>query len=151
MIKTPRSRCQTIAILAAMALSTIACGTTVVAATPSPAGAHVYFIGLKDGDAVKSPLTLHFGLSGMGVAPAGVVMENTGHHHLFIDTPLPADSSQPIPAIDGKVMHFGKGQTETTITLTPGKHTLQLELGDAPHVPHSPAVASEVITVKVVP
>ena len=87
----------------------------------------------------------------MGVAPAGVVMENTGHHHLFIDTPLPTDASQPIPAIEGKVMHFGKGQTEASITLTPGKHTLQLELGDATHVPHSPAVVSEVITVKVVP
>ena len=119
--------------------------------TPAPAGAHVYFIGLKDGDTVKSPLTLRFGLTGMGIAPAGIVLDNTGHHHLFIDTPLPADPSQPVPAVEGKVLHFGKGQTETTITLTPGKHTLQLELADAKHVAHEPAVASEVITVNVAP
>jgi hypothetical protein len=119
--------------------------------TPSPAGARAYFVGLKDGDVVKSPLTLHFGLSGMGVAPAGIVMENTGHHHLFIDTPLPADPSQPVPALEGKVIHYGKGQTEATITLAPGKHTLQLELADARHIAHDPTVASEVVSITVLP
>lgn len=119
--------------------------------TPAPATARVYFVGLKDGETVKSPLTLHFGLSGMGVAPAGIVVENTGHHHLFVDTPLPSDSSQPVPAVEGKVLHFGKGQTETTLTLAPGKHTLQLELADARHVPHEAPVVSEVITVIVAP
>ena len=70
-------------------------------------------------------------ITSAGIAPAGIVLDNTGHHHLFIDTPLPADASQPVPAVEGKVLHFGKGQTEATITLTPGKHTLQLELADA--------------------
>ena len=137
--------------LSALALFAIAGSATALDRTPAPAGAHVYFIDLKNGATVKSPLTLHFGLTGMGIAPAGIVFDNTGHHHLFIDTPLPADGSQPVPAVDGKVIHFGKGQTETTITLTPGKHTLQLELADATHVPHSPAVASGVVTVNVAP
>lgn len=145
-----RSRCRILALLSSIALTTWVC-TPVLAATPSPAGARVYFIGLKDGDTVKSPVTLRFGLAGMGIAPAGIVMENTGHHHLFIDTPLPADSSQPVPAVEGKVVHFGKGQTETTVTLTPGKHTLQLELADATHVPHTPAVKSDVLTITVAP
>jgi len=146
-----RSRRRVLAVLSVFALTVGVAATAAIAGTPSPAGARVYFIGLKDGDTVKSPLTLRFGLSGMGIAPAGIVMDNTGHHHLFIDTPLPADGSQPVPAVDGKVIHFGKGQTETTITLTPGKHTLQLELADATHVPHSPAVASGVVTVNVAP
>jgi hypothetical protein len=118
--------------------------------TPSPAGAEVYFVGLKDGAKVTSPLTLHFGLKGMGVAPAGIKFDNTGHHHLLVDTDLPADLGQPLPAIDNKILHFGKGQTETTLTLTPGKHTLQLVLGDATHTPHSPPVVSKKITIDVV-
>src|SRR3546814_18128161 len=74
----------------------------------------------------------------MGIAPAGTAVENTGHHHLLIDTGLPP-LDQPIPA-DAQHVHFGKGQTETTITLSPGKHTLQLLLGDQNHIPHVPAV-----------
>ena len=116
----------------------------------SPAGAEVYFVGLQDGARVKNPVVVHFGLKGMGVAPAGVQMENTGHHHLFIDTELPTDFTKPIPAVADKIVHFGKGQTETTLTLTPGKHTLQLLLGDYQHVPHNPPVMSKKITINVV-
>jgi Domain of unknown function (DUF4399) len=116
--------------------------------TPSPAGAEVYIISPKDGAKVSSPFVVEFGLKGMGVAPAGVKIENTGHHHLLIDTDAPADLSAPLPSSD-KVMHFGKGQTQTTLTLPPGKHTLQLLLGDNAHVPHNPPVISKKITVTV--
>ena len=95
------------------------------------------------------PLVVRFGLKGMGIAPAGIVMENTGHHHLFLDTPLPTDMSQPIPAVEGKVIHYGKGQTEAELTLAPGEHALQLLLGDAKHVPHEPPVASKKLTITV--
>jgi Domain of unknown function (DUF4399) len=116
--------------------------------TPSPAGASVYIISPKDGAKVSSPFVVEFGLKGMGVAPAGVKIENTGHHHLLIDTDAPTDLSAPLPSSD-KVMHFGKGQTQTTLTLPPGKHTLQLLLGDNAHVPHNPPVISKKITVTV--
>jgi uncharacterized protein DUF4399 len=116
--------------------------------TPSPAGAEVYIISPKNGAKVSSPFVVEFGLKGMGVAPAGVKIENTGHHHLLIDTDAPADLSAPLPSSD-KVMHFGKGQTQTTLTLPPGKHTLQLLLGDSGHVPHNPPVISKKITVTV--
>ncbi len=117
--------------------------------TPSPAGAEVYIISPKDGAKVAGPVTVRFGLKGMGVAPAGVKFDNTGHHHLLIDTDVPADLSAPIPAVPDKVVHFGKGQTETTVTLPPGKHTLQLVLGDQNHVPHNPPVVSKKITITV--
>ena len=116
--------------------------------TPSPADAQVYIISPKDGAKVSSPVVVQFGLKGMGIAPAGVKLENTGHHHLLIDTDAPADAGAPLPASD-KVVHFGKGQTETTVKLTPGKHTLQLLLGDADHVPHNPPVISKKITITV--
>ena len=117
--------------------------------TPSPPGAQVYFIGIKDGSRLSNPVTLHFGLKGMGIAPAGIKMENTGHHHLFIDTDLPTDLSQPLPAVENRVIHFGKGQTEVTLTLPPGRHTLQLVLGDAAHIPHDPPIVSKKITITV--
>ena len=116
--------------------------------TPSAPGAEVYIISPKDGAKVSSPFVVQFGLKGMGIAPAGIKFDNTGHHHLLIDTDAPADSSAPLPASD-KVMHFGKGQTETTLTLPPGKHTLQLLLGDFSHVPHNPPVMSKKITITV--
>ena len=112
--------------------------------TPAPADAKVYIISPKNGATVHGPVTVRFGLSGMGVAPAGTVAENTGHHHLIIDAPLPP-LDQPLPK-DDTHLHFGKGQTETVLTLKPGKHTLQLVLGDANHVPHDPPVVSEKIT-----
>ena len=120
-----------------------------MAQTPSPAGASVYFINLNDGDTVSSPFKVQFGLVGMGVAPVGVEKPNTGHHHLIIDTTLSADElKSPIPA-DAQHLHFGGGQTEAMVTLPPGRHTLQLVLGDWSHVPHVPPVMSPVIKVTV--
>jgi hypothetical protein len=116
--------------------------------TPSPKGAECEILSPADGAVVKNPVRVVFGLKGMGIAPAGVAFENTGHHHLLIDTEVPADLSQPLPATDN-IKHFGKGQTETELTLTPGKHTLQLLLGDNLHVPHDPAVKSQKITITV--
>lgn len=116
-------------------------------ATPAPKDAKVYFIEPKDGAAVTGPVKVVFGLAGMGVAPAGIEKENTGHHHLLIDGPK-VDIKMPLPTTD-QVKHFGGGQTETTITLAPGKHTLQLLLGDLKHQPHSPPVMSEKITITV--
>ena len=115
---------------------------------PSPAGAEVYIVSPKDGAKVTSPVTVVFGLKGMGIAPAGIKFDNTGHHHLVIDGDAPADLSLPIPANE-KSVHFGKGQTETSLTLAPGKHTLLLVLGDSLHVPHDPAVISKKITITV--
>jgi hypothetical protein len=117
--------------------------------TPSAAGATVTIINLKDGDTVTSPFKVQFGLTGMGVAPAGVEKPNTGHHHLIIDTTLSADALKaPIPS-DAKHVHFGGGQTEAMVTLPSGQHTLQLVLGDWSHVPHVPPVMSKPITVTV--
>jgi hypothetical protein len=116
--------------------------------TPSPAGAEVYIISPADGATVTSPFTVRFGLKGMGIAPAGIQFENSGHHHLLIDTPLPADLGQPLPTTDN-VRHFGKGQTEVELKLAPGKHTLQLVLGDYLHIPHNPPVTSKPITIVV--
>jgi hypothetical protein len=118
------------------------------ARTPAPAGAEVYFISPKDGDTVARDVVVRFGLKGMGVAPAGIQVEKTGHHHLLIDTDLPANLGAPL-ANDAQHRHFGAGQTETTLTLEPGKHTLQLVLGDWLHVPHDPPVASAKITITV--
>lgn len=113
----------------------------------APATAKVYFIEPKDGAEVTGPVVVKFGLSGMGVAPAGVEKKDTGHHHLLINQKL-ADGMAAIPA-DDKHRHFGLGQTEATVTLPPGKHTLQLVLGDHQHIPHNPLVASELITITV--
>ena len=137
-------------ILAALFITavTVAAGP-VAAETPSPAGAVVYFINLKDGDTVTSPFKVQFGLSGIGVAPVGVQTPNTGHHHLIIDTQLsPEQMQQPIPA-DDQHRHFGGGQTETMLTLPSGPHTLQLVLGDWSHIPHNPPVMSSVIKITV--
>ena len=118
--------------------------------TPAPADAKVYFINLKDGDTVTSPVTIHFGLSGMGIAPAGTQVPNTGQHHLFIDAaPLEGDALNEAIPMDEHHVHFGKGQTEAVVTLPKGSHTLQLVLGDWSHIPHNPPVMSERITVNV--
>lgn len=118
-----------------------------LAQTPAPEGAKVYFISPKNGEEITGPVTVKFGLSGMGVAPAGVEKQHTGHHHLIINTTV-KDMTQPLPADDNH-KHFGGGQTEAKITLPPGQHTLQLLLGDHNHVPHSPPVMSDVITITV--
>ena len=115
----------------------------------APAGAEVYFIAPADGATVTSPVTVKFGLKGMGVAPAGVKGDNTGHHHLLIDTDVSdLKLDAPLPATD-KVVHFGKGQTETTVTLAPGKHTLELLFADYRHVPFDPTLHSQKITITV--
>lgn len=108
----------------------------------------LYIITPANGATVKSPVTVKFGLKGMGVAPAGIEFANTGHHHLLIDLDKLPDLKQPIPA-DKQHVHFGAGQTETTLELAPGKHTLQLLLGDHLHRPHATPVVSEKITITV--
>ncbi|OEC47399.1 rod shape-determining protein RodA [Pseudomonas sp. 1D4] len=116
--------------------------------TPAPEGAKVYFIEPANGATVDKTFTVKFGLKGMGVAPAGVDAPATGHHHLLIDLDQEPAMNMPLPMTDN-LKHFGKGQTETEVTLPPGKHTLQLLVGDKNHVPLDPPVISEKITVTV--
>ena len=112
-----------------------------------PDDARVYFITPTAGETVTSPVVVRFGLYEMGVAPAGVVKAGTGHHHLIVDAELPPPDL-PIPATD-HYRHFGKGQTEVSLELTPGEHTLQLLLADHIHVPHDPPVVSARISITV--
>jgi hypothetical protein len=115
----------------------------------APAGAEVYFISPHDGDKITGPVTVRFGLKGMGIAPAGIKFDNTGHHHLLVDTDVSElKLDAPVPATD-KILHFGKGQTETTLTLTPGKHTLQLVFADYLHQAFDPVLQSRKITITV--
>jgi hypothetical protein len=129
-------------------LLALSCGVAFADQTASASGAEVYFIAPKDGARVASPVKVVFGLKGMGVAPAGIKFDNTGHHHLLVDTAVPSDLTQPLPATDN-IRHFGKGQTETTLDLPPGKHTLQLLFADATHTPFTPNVVSKKITITV--
>ncbi len=135
------------AALASMALAGCGPDAEPTARTPSPPGAKVTILEPADGAEVTSPVTVKFGIEGMEVAPAGTEKKNSGHHHLLINATL-ADANVTIPA-DDKHKHFGKGQTEASIDLDPGTHTLQLVLGDHNHVPHDPVVQSEVITITV--
>ena len=116
--------------------------------TPSLGGARVYIVAPAPGAIVASPVTVVFGLEGMGVAPAGVEKAGTGHHHLLVDVESLPDLALPLPA-DDRHLHFGAGQTQTTLELAPGTHTLQLVLGDHNHVPHAPPVVSTRITITV--
>ena len=111
------------------------------------AEARVYFINLEDGDEVESPFLIQFGLSEMGIAPAGIDRENTGHHHLLINV-KDLDFSKPIPASKNHI-HFGGGQTESLVELPPGDYRLQLVLGDMTHTPHTPPVVSKLINITV--
>ncbi len=115
--------------------------------TPSADGARVFFITPIDGATVSNPIRIDFGIEGMSVVKAGDMQAHSGHHHLLVDTGLPA-LDLPIPA-DTNHIHFGDGSTSTEITLEPGEHTLQLLLGDHLHIPHEPPVASEVINITV--
>jgi len=115
--------------------------------SPAPANARLSFIDLPNNARVPGKLTVRFALTGMEVVPAGPPRRNAGHHHLLIDTELPP-LDQPIPA-DFNHIHFGGGQTETEIALSPGRHTLQLLFADHEHIPHNPPVMSEKITVEV--
>lgn len=119
-----------------------------VKSQPAPEGAEVYFITPKDGDVIEGDVVVKFGLKGLGVAPAGTKNEKTGHHHLLINMEKLPPVDQSMPATDN-IKHFGGGQTETTISLPKGKHTLQLLVGDYLHVPHNPQIASEKITITV--
>lgn len=118
------------------------------ARTMAPQGASVYIASPSHGEVVSSPVTVRFGLKGMGVAPAGVEKAKTGHHHLLIDVSTLPSMDAPIPS-DDHHKHFGGGQTEVTIELGPGEHTLQLLLGDFTHIPHDAPVMSERITITV--
>lgn len=136
------------ALLLALVAPPVLADAPALPRSPAPDGARVYFIAPQDGQTVGRTFTVRFGLSGMGVAPAGIQMEHTGHHHLLVDLDTLPPEGQPLPA-DSQHIHFGKGQTETTLTLEPGTHTLQLLLGDHLHIPHQPPVVSERITVVV--
>jgi hypothetical protein len=138
-------------ILSITGLALIVAATTVASQLPrtkSPEGARAYIISPRTGATVGQTFTVQFGLKGMGVAPAGVNTPNTGHHHLLVDLPKPPDMTMPLPVNDN-IRHFGGGQTEVDLKLAPGKHTLQLLLGDHLHTPHEKPVMSEVVTVTV--
>jgi uncharacterized protein DUF4399 len=150
-IAFPASAIRAVAAVVAAALlaaSAPAAAQTKGGPSPSAPGAAVYFVDIKDGATLPTKPTIHFGLRNMGVAPAGLAKENSGHHHLLIDVPVPP-LDKPIPN-DFNHLHFGSGQTEAEVSLTPGKHTLQLLLADKDHIPHNPPVMSERITVNVV-
>jgi hypothetical protein len=118
------------------------------AQTPASEDAYLYVIAPRDGERVISPFRIQFGLRNMGITHAGDATPGTGHHHLLVDVADPLDSAEPIPQ-DKKHVHFGKGQTETTLELPPGRHTLQLVLGDGDHKLFRPSVASKPIQVTV--
>lgn len=141
--------------LAAFTAATLISTPVVAQMTPSLEGANVYFVNLEDGASVSSPVTVVFGLSGMGVAPAGTEAENTGHHHLLLNRPALGENEfgerefkEGLPN-DSMHMHFGGGQTQVTLDLPEGEHTLQLVFADANHIPHDPPVVSDVITINV--
>jgi hypothetical protein len=115
-----------------------------------PADAKVLFVEPKNGAEISGPVKVVMGVSGIEIAPAGTDKANTGHHHILIDTDVPTGekAEYPLPAEDN-IKHFGKGQTETSLTLTPGKHSLQLVVGDGNHIPYDPALASEKIYITV--
>jgi len=131
----------------AIAVAALLLPALALARTPAPQGARVYIVSPQNGATVSGPVKVVFGLEGMGVAPAGIEKAKTGHHHLIIDADLPS-VNEPVPS-DDNYRHFGGGQTEVTIDLAPGTHTLQLIMGDHNHVPHDPPVVSEKISITV--
>ena len=133
----------------ALMIGTIVLSIPVGAQTPAPPDAVVYIITPREGQRVRSPVTVRFGLRNMGVTRAGDTTPNMGHHHLLVDVTEPVEPNEPIPT-DRKHLHFGAGQTETQLDLPPGKHTLQLVLGDAEHKPFNPVVASNKVTITVI-
>ncbi|CAN7753874.1 DUF4399 domain-containing protein [Caballeronia sp. LjRoot29] len=140
----------TVAIAAISISISLISGAALAGPTPAPADAYAYIGYPNNGQTLPAgkPFRVWFGLRYMGVAPRGVKYPNTGHHHLLIDTDLPSSFDDEIPS-DRQHLHFGAGETETTLELPPGKHTLQLLMGDAAHVPHNPPVYSKKITIYV--
>ena len=135
--------CKILGLLIALSLASAALAGN----TSAPPGAYAYIISPKHGEVVSRPVKVVFGLSGIGIAPAGMQKDNTGHHHLLIDTELPP---MDLPILtDEQHMHFGGGQTEVVIELAPGEHSLQLLVGDFSHIPHNPPVMSERIAITV--
>ena len=122
--------------------------STIFATFSISANPKVYFINLEDGDRVESPFLIQFGLSGMGIAPAGTDRSNTGHHHLLINVD-DIDLSKPIPSSSNHI-HFGGGQTESLVDLMPGNYSMQLVLGDMTHTPHNPPIISQRINITVI-
>lgn len=142
-----RLRAGAVVAIAGLLGGSPAAGEESITRESAPDGARVYFISPADGDVLASPVTVRFGLAGMGVAPAGVGVPKTGHHHVIVDAELPP-FDQPVPS-DESHRHFGGGQTEVVLELSPGVHTLQLLLGDRNHVPHAPPVVSDRIAITV--
>lgn len=135
-------------VLLCIAGTAVAADAPTLPTTKAPAGAEVYITSPRDGATVAQQFTVSFGLKGMGIAPAGVAKEHTGHHHLLVDVKQLPAAGQPIPK-DEQHIHFGGGQTQTQLKLSPGTHTLQLELGDQNHIPFVPKLASKKITIHV--
>jgi hypothetical protein len=136
-------------IVLAFAAALLPASAALAGATPAPENAQVYFIWPSDGTVIHGgKFWVRMGLRNMGVAPRGTAVPNTGHHHLLIDTDLPTNMDEQIPN-DRNHLHFGAGETEARVELPPGKHTLQLLLGDKDHIPHKPPVSSKKITVTV--
>ncbi len=134
---------------AGLAACVLLAGQALAGPTPSPPGAKAYFITPQDGDVIEGPVRVVFGVEGMGVAPALVDWPKTGHHHVIVNAPVP-NGDKPIPKNDQKhFFHFGGGQTEGTLTLAPGKHTLRIVMADHQHYTHNPPVVSEAITITV--
>lgn len=143
-----------------MGASVLASAADTLQSQEPPKDAKVFIVSPADGATVDKTFTVKFAIEGMALKPAGDQTPHSGHHHLLVDvdkqplsdTPLPTslmpENNAPLPA-GPQVLHFGKAQTEATITLTPGKHTLQLVLGDKYHVPFKPTVESQKITVNV--
>ena len=129
-------------------LASILAPLTALAKTPAPKDAYLYIIWPNDGEVIKGAFWCRFGLRNMGVTKAGENAPNLGHHHLFVDVTDPLNPDEPIPS-DKKHLHFGAGQTEARLDLPPGKHTLQLVLGDADHIPFDPPIVSKKITITV--
>ena len=120
--------------------------TAVPQGLPTPKDTYLYIISPKDGATISGPFWCLFGLRGMGISHAGDQFPSSGHHHLLIDVDEPLNPSEPILQ-DKKHLHYGSGQTEALIHLSPGQHTLQLVLGDAKHFPFNPPLMSKKITI----
>jgi hypothetical protein len=139
-----------VGFIAALGLSLLMGNAATAETAHWPEGAKVFFVEPKNGAEISGPVKIVMGVERIDIAPAGTDNPNTGHHHILINTDAPMGEKALAPlAADDNIKHFGKGQTETTLTLAPGKHTLQLIVGDGNHIPYDPALASEKITVTV--